>query len=42
LLRLVANLIALELERAKAPERASEEAVGDFLGDLLARRITDR
>jgi PucR family transcriptional regulator, purine catabolism regulatory protein len=39
LLRLVANLIGLELERAKAPERASEEAVGDF---LLARRITDR
>jgi sugar diacid utilization regulator len=42
LLRLVANLIALELDRAKAPERASEEAVGDFLADLLARRITDR
>jgi sugar diacid utilization regulator len=42
LLRLVANLIALELDRAKAPERASEEAVGDFLGDLLARRVTDR
>jgi sugar diacid utilization regulator len=42
LLRLVANLIALELDRAKAPERASEEAVGDFLGDLLSRRITDR
>jgi sugar diacid utilization regulator len=42
LLRLVANLIGLELDRAKAPERASEEAVGDFLGDLLARRITDR
>jgi sugar diacid utilization regulator len=42
LLRLVANLIGLELERAKAPERASEAAVGDFLTDLLARRITDR
>ena len=42
LLRLVANLIALELERARAPERASEEAVGDFLEDLLGRRITDR
>ena len=42
LLRLVGNLIGLELERAKAPERASEEAVGDFLADLLARRITDR
>ena len=42
LLRLVANLIALELERVKAPERASEAAVGDFLADLLARRLTDR
>jgi sugar diacid utilization regulator len=41
-LRLVANLIALEVDRAKAPERASEAAVGDFLEDLLARRITDR
>jgi sugar diacid utilization regulator len=42
LLRLVGNLIALELDRAKAPERASEAAVGDFLEDLFARRITDR
>lgn len=42
LLRLVANLTGLELERAKAPERASEEAVGDFLEDLFGRRITDR
>ena len=42
LLRLVGNLIALEVDRAKAPERASEAAVGDFLEDLLARRITDR
>jgi sugar diacid utilization regulator len=42
LLRLVANLIALEVDRAKAPERASEAAVGDFLEDLLARRLTDR
>jgi sugar diacid utilization regulator len=42
LLRLVANLIALEVDRAKAPERATEAAVGDFLEDLLARRITDR
>ena len=42
LLRLVANLIALEVERAKAPERASEAAVHDFLADLFARRITDR
>jgi sugar diacid utilization regulator len=42
LLRLVSNLMALEVDRAKAPERASEAAVGDFLEDLLARRITDR
>ncbi|HEX2232897.1 MAG TPA: hypothetical protein VHG69_05990, partial [Thermoleophilaceae bacterium] len=42
LLRLVSNLIALEVERAKAPARASEAAVSDFLADLLARRVTDR
>lgn len=42
LLRLVANLIGLELERVKAPERASEAAVGDFLADLFERRVTDR
>jgi sugar diacid utilization regulator len=42
LLRIVTNLIALEVDRAKAPERATEAAVGDFLDDLLARRITDR
>ena len=42
LLRLVGNLIALEVDRAKAPERATEAAVGDFLEDLLGRRITDR
>ena len=42
LLRLVANLIALELERSRAPERASEAAVGDFIRDALTRRMTDR
>jgi sugar diacid utilization regulator len=42
LLRLVANLIGLELERSRAPERASEEAVGDFIRDALTRRVTDR
>src|SRR5919106_3721885 len=31
--RLVANLIALEVDRAKAPARATEAAVGDFLED---------
>jgi sugar diacid utilization regulator len=42
LLRMVANLIGYEVERARAPERASEAAVGDFLGDLLNRDVTDR
>ena len=42
LLRLVTNLIALEVDRARAPERATEAAVGDFLSDLLERRVTDR
>jgi len=42
MLRLVASLIGLELERSQAPERASEAAVSDFLEDVLARRLTDR
>ena len=42
LLRLVANLMGLELERSRAPERATEAAVGDFLEDLFARSVTDR
>ena len=42
LLRLVASLIGLELERSQAPERASEAAVSDFLEDLLTRKVTDR
>jgi sugar diacid utilization regulator len=41
LLRLVANLIGLELDRTKAPARASEAAVTDFVDDLLARRLDD-
>jgi sugar diacid utilization regulator len=42
LLRMVATLIGLELDRSRAPTRASEAAVGDLLADLLARRVTDR
>src|SRR3954463_14345550 len=42
LVRLGGDPIALEVARAKAPERASEAAVGDFLQDLLGRRVTDR
>jgi sugar diacid utilization regulator len=42
LLRMVGSLIGLEVERARAPERASAAAVADFLADLLGRRVTDR
>jgi sugar diacid utilization regulator len=42
LLRMVGTLIALEVERSRGPERASEAAVGAFLADLLDRRATDR
>ncbi len=42
LLRLVTTLIASEVERVRAPERASEEAAGSFLRAVLERRIEDR
>ena len=42
LLRMVATLIALEVDRSTAPERASEAAVRDFLEDLISRKVTDR
>ena len=42
LLRMVTTLIGLEVDRARAPGRASEAAVGDFLADLLSRATTDR
>ncbi|MFN2617464.1 MAG: PucR family transcriptional regulator [Thermoleophilaceae bacterium] len=42
LLRTVATLIGQEVERSKAPERASEAAVADFIEDVLGRRVTDR
>jgi sugar diacid utilization regulator len=41
-LRLVTTLIASEVERVRAPERASEEAATTFQRDVLARRIADR
>jgi sugar diacid utilization regulator len=41
-LRLVTTLIASEVERVRAPERASEEAATSFLGAVLERRIADR
>jgi sugar diacid utilization regulator len=42
LVRMVATLIALEVERSRGPERASEAAVASFVCDLLERRVTDR
>lgn len=42
LMRMVTTLIGMEAERSRAPERASEAAVGDFLHDLLSRKVTDR
>ncbi len=42
LMRIVTTLIAQEVERARAPERASEAATTGFLSDLVERRLTDR
>src|SRR5438067_12650128 len=42
LLRLVTTLIASEVERVRAPERASEEAATSFQRAVLERRIEGR
>ncbi len=42
LLRLVTTLIASEVERVRAPERASEEAATSFQHAALHGRVTDR
>jgi sugar diacid utilization regulator len=42
LLRVVTTLIASEVERLRAPERASEAAQAAFLTDVLGRVVTDR
>ena len=42
LVRMVGTLIGQEIERSRAPERASEAAVASFLRDLLDRKVTDR
>jgi sugar diacid utilization regulator len=42
LLRLVTTLIASEVERVRAPERASEEAAISFQRAVLSRGIADR
>jgi sugar diacid utilization regulator len=41
-LRLVTTLIASEVQRVRAPARASEQAVAGFLHDLLNRRLGER
>ncbi|WP_027007933.1 PucR family transcriptional regulator [Conexibacter woesei] len=41
-LRIVLTLVASEVQRVRAPKRASELAVAEFLHDLLGRRLTDR
>ena len=41
-LRMVTTLLALELERSRSPDWASDEAAGEFVRALLARRVTDR
>jgi len=40
--RMVTTMLALELERSRAPEWASEEVASAFVDDVLARRVTDR
>src|SRR4051812_23380176 len=42
LLRIATTLIASEVERVRAPDRASEAAQAAFLTALLRRRVTDR
>jgi sugar diacid utilization regulator len=42
LTRMVATLLALEVERSRAPEWASDEAAGAFVRAVLAREVTDR
>ncbi|MBV8949085.1 MAG: hypothetical protein JOZ95_26925, partial [Solirubrobacterales bacterium] len=42
LLRLITTLIASEVERVRAPARASEEAATGFLRAVLERRIENR
>jgi PucR family transcriptional regulator, purine catabolism regulatory protein len=42
LLRLVTTLVASEVERVRAPERASEEALSAFLRAIMARELSRR
>jgi sugar diacid utilization regulator len=40
--RMVTTLLALELERSRSPEWASEEVASAFVTDVLSRKVTDR
>jgi hypothetical protein len=40
--RMVSTLLALEVERSRAPEWASDEAAAAFVRALLSRQVTDR
>jgi len=40
--RMVTTLLALELERSRAPEWQSEEVAGAFVSAVLGRQVTDR
>jgi sugar diacid utilization regulator len=40
--RMVTTLLALELERSRAPDWQSEEVAGVFVAAVLARQVTDR
>jgi DNA-binding PucR family transcriptional regulator len=42
MLRLITTMIASEVERARAPERASETAAADFLRAVLSRQLLGR
>jgi DNA-binding PucR family transcriptional regulator len=39
---MVSTLLALELERSRSPEWASDEAAGEFVQAVLERKVTDR
>jgi PucR C-terminal helix-turn-helix domain/GGDEF-like domain len=41
-LRVVATLLALEVERARSPEWASDRLASDFVSSVLDREVTDR
>jgi sugar diacid utilization regulator len=41
MLRMVTTLLALELERSRAPDWASEEAAAEFVRDVLSRKPAD-